>query len=494
MLWDGVYRGGVESSAIGPRGGHCRGRPRLCIVPPDSQDVYKPVFGFHSLLVMSAGCHESGPDTLVPGRLTVCALVLALIVSGCGREGDSGPDIFEPDPVADRPPVFERAIFYYDALIEAAVLDVSAFDPDGEAVEITCRGDVSASGFHSLRAELPAVQTGEAQDLAVSCSAFSGSRSATRDLSLQIPVLRPVRTYTFIVTEMTDHRSRLTSGHLVLGLGGRDTILRDEDDDGAIVFHHRQGIFDVSYRDEHHDGSLQTLRFADSIRAYGERLGITWLGESMRVRLPDADSRLELFAARTDFDRALYRRILSSSQGRIDHPGYCDSLPPGGTRRTPYEFQDVAIVFPGDPDPPPGPFRDLNRGRIREALKVLSTVSLPEVRVRTGGLETRVNWLEGPAIFIDNVDHWEHDDALFPWHTWTYEDPWGCIRQQGVDVSNVFPLSPDEALELALMTTLGARGGDSEFPAMVTGGTPTAFARAAIAVHEALGPDPGLFR
>ncbi|HET7692764.1 MAG TPA: hypothetical protein VFM44_06735 [Gemmatimonadota bacterium] len=443
---------------------------------------------------MSAGCHGSGPESLVSGRLTVCVLVLALVVFGCGREGDSGPDILEPDPVADRPPVFERAIFYYDALIEAAVLDVEASDPDGEAVEITCRGDLSASGFHSLRAELPAVQTGETQDLAVSCSALSGDRSTNRDLRLQIPVLRPVRTFTFIITEMTDHRSRLTGGHILLGIGERDTILLDEDADGEIVFHHRQGIFDVSYRDERHDGSLQAVRLAAPLRAYGERLGITWSVDPMRVRVPDADSRLELFAARTDFDRALYRRILSSSQGRIDHPGYCDSLPPGGTRRTPYEFQDVAIVFPDDPDPPPGPFRDLNRSRIREALNGLSAVSLPEVRVRTGGLETRVNWLEGPAIFIDNVDHWEHDDPLFPWHTWTYEDPWGCIRQQGVDVSNLFPLSPDEALELALMTTLGARGGDSEFPAMVAGGTPTALARAAVAVHEALGPDAGLFR
>ncbi|HET6639930.1 MAG TPA: hypothetical protein VFH82_14230, partial [Gemmatimonadota bacterium] len=98
--------------------------------------------------------------------------------------------------MADRPPVFERAIFYYDALIEAAVLDVEAFDPDGDAVEITCGGDVSASGFDSLRAELPAAQTGEAQDLAVSCSALSGGRSTNRDLRLQIPLLRPVRTFT----------------------------------------------------------------------------------------------------------------------------------------------------------------------------------------------------------------------------------------------------------------------------------------------------------
>ncbi len=443
---------------------------------------------------MSTRCHESDSDSLVSGRLAVCALALVLMVLGCGREGDSDPAIFEPDPAADRPPVFEYAIFYYNALIQAAVLDVEAFDPDGEAVEITCRGDVSASGFHSLRAELPAVQTGEAQDLTVSCSASSGGRSTNRDLSLQIPVLRPIRTFAFIVTEMTDHRSRLTSGHIVLGLGDRDTVLRDEDGDGEIVFHHRQGIFDVSYRDERHDGSLQALRLADPRRAYGERLGITWSGDSMRVRLPDADVRLELFAARTDFDRRLYRRIMSSREEWPDHAGYCDSLPPGGTRRTPYRLDDVWIGIFDGPLPSPGEFREQNRDRIREAFAAIAILSLPEVRVRTGGFEGPIDWLDGPAIMIDSAVFEEPEEPMFPWLTWTYEDPWGCIRQQAATVANSFSLSADEALEVALMTTLGARGGDSEFPVMVLGGNPTDFARAAIAVHEALGPDPGLFR
>jgi hypothetical protein len=416
------------------------------------------------------------------------------MVSGCGRGGNSVPDVFEPDPVADRPPVFERAIFYYDALIEAAVLDVEAFDPDGDAVEITCGGDVSASGFDSLRAELPAAQTGEAQDLAVSCSALSGGRSTNRDLRLQIPVLRPVRTFTFIIMEMTDHRSRLTGGHILLGIGERDTILLDEDGDGEIIFHHRQGIFDVSYRDERHDGSLQAVRLADPVRAYGERLGHTWSGDSMRVRLPDADVRLELFAAQTDFDRQLYRLIMSGSEEFSDHAGYCDSLPLGGTRRTPYRLDDVWIGDFDDPLPTPGGFRERNRDRLREAFASIATISLPEVRVRSGGFEGPIDWSDGPAILIDSAVFEKPEEPSFPWHTWTVPNPWGCIRLQAATVANSFSLSTDEALEVALMTTLGARGGNSEFPVMVSGGEPTDFARAAIAVHEALGPDPGLFR
>ncbi len=250
----------------------------------------------------------------------------------------------------------------------------------------------------------------------------------------------------------------------------------------------------MSYRDERHDGSLQSLRLADPGRAYGERLGITWSADRMRARLPDADLRLELFAARTDFDRDLYRRIMSSSEEWPDHAGYCDSLPPGGTRRTPYRLDDVWIGNFDGPLPQPGEFRDGNREEIRAAFTALATISLPEVRVRTGGFEGPIDGLVGPAMLIDSAVYEEPEQPMFPWYTWNFPDPWGCIGLQAATIANSFSLSADEALEVVLMTTLGARGGDAEFPVMVSGGKLTDFARAAIAVHEALGPDPGLFR